>query len=95
MVPDDIGAALDKVGARLDEWKQQREFIAAQIEEIVNRATRMLKELDNTNVTGRRVERIAVIKPHEKKRRLSAAAKARISHAQKKRWAAWRKAKTG
>lgn len=87
---ENIGAALGRVAARIDTWKRQRAEIADEVKSLSYAAQSMLAELGVTmrkNAgAARNVVRKAV-KAQRKRRTMSAAARAKISAAQKKRWA--------
>jgi ElaB/YqjD/DUF883 family membrane-anchored ribosome-binding protein len=83
---ESIGSAFGRVAARLDHLKKQRSEIAAELNRVVAAAQRMLNHL------GPEGDAPAQATAVKAKRTLSAAARARISAAQKKRWAEVKKA---
>ena len=83
---ENIGSALGRVAARLDSWKNQRTEIAAELNRVVAAAQRMLSHLEPDGMPA------PAAAAKKAKRTLSAAARARISAAQKKRWAEVKKA---
>lgn len=92
---DDLGRLLGTAQSKAQGWLGQRKQIAATLEGIRDTASSLLSEL------GHRAERVvrrgrpkahlaAPPKAKRKRRKMSAAARAKISAAQKKRWAAFR-----
>lgn len=84
---ENIGSALGRVAARLDSWKNQRAEIAAELNRVVAAAQRMLSHLGPDEAPAEAAKAVK-----KARRTLSAAARARISAAQKKRWAEVKKA---
>lgn len=94
---DTIGRSLGRVAARIDSWRQERDELAAQLQDIVQNAQDMLSELrpalrSPAKRAARTLKR-TVKRGRRKGRTLSMAARAKMSRAAKKRWAT--KKKTG
>jgi hypothetical protein len=97
----DLGNLLGSARSKAEDWLGQRKAIAAHLEEIRDTAAGLLEQLGHSAAgvvrSGRRVGRPAgrkneedkaiIIVSGKKKRKMSKAARARISAAQKKRWA--------
>jgi hypothetical protein len=49
---ENVGAALGRVAARLDEWKAQRAAIAEEIRGVLSAAERLLGEIGDTGGSG-------------------------------------------
>ena len=95
-VPESIGAALGSVAAKLDNWMAQRQVIANELNSVINRAKGMLSTLEVPLPRGKRARPFSAVLPAEvsesaapkrKRRKMSAAARKKISDAQKARWA--------
>ena len=99
-IPESIGTALGNVAARLDGWMAQRQEIAHELGNVISRAQGMLSQLGTMEVPfPRRRGRPPATPPltsggtPRKRRKMSAAARKKISDAQKARWAAIRAGK--
>lgn len=87
---ENIGAALGRVAARFDAWKQQREEIAADIQKILHSAQGLLGEI---GVAGKRAAQFTYVAPKNKGGRpkgykMSEATKRKLRAAWKRRKAA-------
>jgi ElaB/YqjD/DUF883 family membrane-anchored ribosome-binding protein len=86
-----IGRTLGRAAIRLAAWRQQGDEIAAEIYRVVETGNKMLSELGHSAGAGGRAVRKAVTEVRKSGRRpgfkMSAEARAKISAAQKKRWA--------
>ncbi len=91
---EDLGRLLGTARAKAEGWLSQRQQITKHLEDIRNTATHLLQQLGQgavglTRRAGRPARR-GVGRPKgsgRKRRRMSAGARAKISAAQKKRWA--------
>ena len=95
-VATQIGRTMGKLVNKMDRWRRQRDEIERDLRHVVESGQSMLAELGST--TGRALTTAsASIKPNRGGRRkgfkMSAAAKAKISAAAKKRWALRKKEK--
>lgn len=81
-----VGSALGRVAAKVDRLKQQRQAIAAEIQQVIGAAEKMLGDLGGKASAATRS--VAA-----RRRTLSAEARERIADAQRKRWAKVRAAK--
>ena len=86
-----IGAALGRVAAKVDKLKRQRAEIAAEIQQVIGAAERMLVDLGGRAKAGRAGGGSQGAAP--KRRKLSAEARERIAEAQRRRWAKVRAAR--
>lgn len=88
-----IGTALGHVAARLDGWLSQRDLIAKELSNVIDRARGMLSQLGTLEVPlpGRRgrpaASTAAVPEAGRKRRKMSAKARKAIGDAQRARWA--------
>jgi hypothetical protein len=98
---EDVGTFLGQVRSRWDELSNERDRLAKQLRGVINNAQSMLTEISGGVAKGIKRGRPAGSKNRAagrtkgrpgrlKRRKMSAAARAKISAAQKKRWAAKR-----
>jgi hypothetical protein len=101
-VPETIGAAIGSVAAKLDTWMAQRQEIANDLNAVISRAKSMLSSLEvplprrkpgRPPALAAPVTRRGSVPGTRKRRKMSAAARKRISDAQKARWAKQKAAK--
>jgi len=94
ITPENLGAALGHVAARLDEWKRQRGEIAAEIHHLLRSAHGLLSDLGDAAV-----DTAASLTPQKNKGgrpkgyKMSAATKNKLREAWKRRKAAMKAAK--
>jgi hypothetical protein len=104
---EDLGRLIGTVRARVDDWKGERDKLAQQLSAVVKEAQSLLADLGQTaSRQTRKLVAGGVTRVQEtaselasqakrpgrpRKRRMSAEARARISAAQRKRWAKLRK----
>ena len=82
-----LGRLLGQVAARVDSWRAQRDVLRADLTKIVDAGNQMLGELGSAAKTGRKAGRQAGRAVKKAGRRISAAARAKMSAAAKRRWA--------
>jgi hypothetical protein len=102
-VPETIGTALGTVAGKLDGWLAQRQEIADELNAVITRAQGMLARLggavSNAGRRGRPSKTLAALagaaasRRTRKRRKMSNEARAKISAAQKARWAKQKAAK--
>lgn len=92
-----IGRTLGQLANRFEHWVNQRDALAADLRQVVGAGQRMLSELGSTAV--RRVGGVGVGNGRKRRKggrpkgsKMSAAARAKISAAQKARWAKQKRA---
>jgi hypothetical protein len=92
LVERTIGRTLADLGSRVNVWRQQRDHIAAEIRQVLDTANQMLADLGpSTQIRPSRRASGNIAGNGRKRRRMSAAARAKISAAQKARWAKLKK----
>ena len=90
---EDLGRLLGTARAKADSWLNQREQIAKQLGEIRDTATKLLTEMGHqaqTVVRGARKQKAQYAPApvsRKRRRKMSAAARAKIAAAQRLRWA--------
>jgi len=92
---EDVGRLLGTTKAKADQWMSQRQNIVATLTKLRDEATRLLADMGHeaqSMVTRKGdgsnpVEGVFLPQPGQRRRRLSKAARAAISAAQKARWA--------
>lgn len=85
-----IGRSLGHLAGRVDQLNRQRAAVATEIKAVLAEAQAMLADLgDDVEILRHRGRKAA----RRAKRNVSAAARARMSAAQKKRWAKYRRNK--
>ena len=90
---EDLGELLGSAQAKAEGWLGQRTQIATSLEGIRDTATKLLSDLGHqAQRITRRDRSKASSNPLRKRRKMSAAARTRISAAQKARWAKLRAA---
>jgi hypothetical protein len=82
-----LGKLLGQVAARVDSWKAQRDVLRSDLTKIVDGANEMLGELGAAARTGRLAGRQAGRAVKKAGRRISAAARAKMAEAARRRWA--------
>ena len=88
----EIGATLGHLASRMDQWRQQRDDIVAEVRKAVEVGHRMLAELGAVTIGTGKKGSAAVNLPKRKGGRkkgfkMSEEAKAKIAEAARKRWA--------
>jgi hypothetical protein len=88
----EIGATLGHLASRMDQWRQQRDDIVAEVRKAVEVGHRMLAELGAVTIgTGKKGAASAYLPKRKGGRKkgfkMSEEAKAKIAEAARKRWA--------
>lgn len=86
-----VGAMLGTIAKKVDAVKRQREEIAAELDHVIKVAHQMKVDIGQAGSDFRRASGSAMGRA---KRNLSPEARERIANAARKRWAAYRKAKS-
>jgi hypothetical protein len=110
-VPETVGAALGTVMAKVDAWVAQRQVLANELQQVINRAQGMLTSLGGRTAAGTRRGRpqppqgvgpmhdmsmlTAGRAPTRKRRAMSVEAREKIAAAQRARWARQKAASAG
>jgi hypothetical protein len=95
---EDLGRLLGTARAKADSWLSQRQQITKQLLDIRNTATKLLADLGQhartaMNSAVSRAPATALVRERPKQRRkMSAAARAKIAAAQRRRWARQKRA---
>jgi hypothetical protein len=108
-VPETVGAALGTVMAKVDAWVAQRQVLANELQQVINRAQGMLTSLGGRTAAGTRRGRpqppqgvgpmhdmsMLTAAPTRKRRAMSVEAREKIAAAQRARWARQKAASAG